>query len=183
MTENLTLAVPLLSMLVVATIIDCRRRRIPNGLSLGGAAVGLAAQVALGGLSGLALGLLGWIICLAVFLPFYARGGMGAGDVKLIAAVGAFLGPVHGLQAALVALLAGALIAVVLLTWQWLFSTFQPDPLPQAAHGAASGDHGDLDGYGQPPVIGLDRKFPYAGAIALGTAVVALKPLLSSLFA
>lgn len=105
-------------MLAIAIQSDLRRHRIPNQLSLLGLIVGLGLQTLTGGLHGLAFGLLGAGVGLACFAPFYLLRGMGAGDVKLLAAVGAFLGPRGALIAALLSLLAGGLGAITYVFWR-----------------------------------------------------------------
>lgn len=92
---------------------DIRTKRIPNELTLGGAALALIYVGFTDGLRGATTGVLGWGTGFAVFLPFYLLGGMGAGDVKLVACLGAWLGPVAALWTALYAALAGGVMAVV----------------------------------------------------------------------
>ena len=55
----------------------------------------------------------GWAVGAALFLPLFALGGMGAGDVKLLAAIGAWLGPTGALWTGLYGALAGGIMAVV----------------------------------------------------------------------
>lgn len=98
-------------LLTLAAVVDLRRRRIPNALNFGGMGLGLAFGLALGGLPGLSNSFLGLLTGGALFLPFYLARGMGAGDVKLMAAVGSFLGPWHTLLAAIVVTLLGGVIA------------------------------------------------------------------------
>ena len=86
--EGLAVAVAL-----VAAICDVRNRRIPNLLTFGAAAIGLIVATLSHGLSGAGMSAGGWLLALCLWLPLYALGGMGAGDVKLMAAIGAFLGP------------------------------------------------------------------------------------------
>ena len=84
----------LLVLVVSAAVIDLAIRKIPNLLLLGGwlGALGLYGNVAMPGAAiGTALG--GALIGFALFLPLYALRGMAAGDVKLMATVGLFLGP------------------------------------------------------------------------------------------
>ncbi|MHB1133478.1 MAG: prepilin peptidase [Chloroflexota bacterium] len=109
---------PLLpSLLVVALVLvglytDMRWRRLPNWLTLGGALVALLLQVLLRGLPGGLDSLLGWGLgCLLLFIPFAMRG-MGAGDVKMLAAVGATRGPAFVLSAFLLAALVGGLLSI-----------------------------------------------------------------------
>jgi prepilin peptidase CpaA len=97
---------------VVACAFDLHCRRIPNLLTLGAAAAAFVFSAA-HGLSTFESSVIGWLIGLAIWLPVYALGGMGAGDVKLIAAIGAWLGPLGAVHAALYAGVAGALMAIV----------------------------------------------------------------------
>ena len=55
---------------------------------------------------------LGWLVGAAVFMPFFLLGGMGAGDVKLLAALGAWAGPADAAWLAIYASIAGGVIAV-----------------------------------------------------------------------
>lgn len=103
-----------LAIAVVACVLDLRTRRIPNGVTLGGAAAGLVYGVVAHGPFGLLQSLLGWTAGLVVFLPFFALGGLGAADVKLVACLGAWLGPSMAIWTALYAALAGGVMAVLL---------------------------------------------------------------------
>lgn len=105
----------LLSILAIAVWVDIRHHRIPNVLSLGGIAMGTALQTAVSGYSGLAAGLAGAAVAIGIFLPFYMFRGMGAGDVKLMGAVGAFLGPHNALLATGLSLGAGGVLALLIL--------------------------------------------------------------------
>jgi prepilin peptidase CpaA len=72
---------------------DLRTRRIPNWITVTGAGTGLVLHIFYGGVSGAVQSLAGAALGLAIFSGLYAAGGMGAGDVKLFGAVGAFAGP------------------------------------------------------------------------------------------
>jgi prepilin peptidase CpaA len=98
----------------VACVTDIRRRRIPNLLVLTGLLLGALLNFRAAGLEGLGASLAGAALGLALLLPFYALGGMGAGDVKLLAALGALLGPGDLLRAALAAAVAGGILALAL---------------------------------------------------------------------
>jgi prepilin peptidase CpaA len=98
---------------LVACVFDLHTRRIPNVLTFGAAGAALVAAAMMGGVAALGSSAAGWAIGLALWLPIYALGGMGAGDVKLIAAIGAWLGPLGALHAALYAGIAGGILAVV----------------------------------------------------------------------
>ncbi len=72
---------------------DARTRRIPNYLVLIAALSGLGFQFGAHGWTGLGQGLLGLCTGFALMIGFYLKGGMGAGDIKALAALGAWLGP------------------------------------------------------------------------------------------
>lgn len=102
--------------LVVAAVacgIDLRTRRIPNALTFGAAALALVYHAVTGGASGVASSAGGWIAGVAVLIIPYLLGGMGAGDVKLLGALGAWLGPGDALWAGVYATVAGAGMALV----------------------------------------------------------------------
>lgn len=98
---------------VVAVMWDLSTRRIPNVLTFGAALAAFVVQGWLGGWSALGLALAGWAVGIAFFLPFFALGGMGAGDVKLLGAVGAWLGPVAVVWVALFTGIAGGVMGLV----------------------------------------------------------------------
>jgi len=105
--------IPLLVLGVVGSAWDLRTRRIPNWLTFGGSAAALGFHLVTGGLPGAGFSLGGWVVGCALFLPFFALGGMGAGDVKLLAAMGAWIGPVGAFWAWAFAAIAGGVLAVV----------------------------------------------------------------------
>ncbi len=106
-----TLAIVALA--IAASAYDLRTRRLPNALTFGAALAGFAYQFALGGPSGLGLGVAGWLIAVALFFPFFALRGLGAGDVKLLGAFGAWLGPMSALYMAFYTGVAGGVMALV----------------------------------------------------------------------
>lgn len=103
----------LLGLLVAAVVCDVRRHRIPNLLILGGLVLAFSAQAYAGGVSGMGSGAVGLLIGFFLFLPFYALGGMAAGDVKLMAMAGSFLTPQHAVWMVFFTLIAGALCGVL----------------------------------------------------------------------
>jgi prepilin peptidase CpaA len=98
----------------VGAVIDLRTRRLPNELTFGAAALALVVSFATGGWQGLGLSAAGWAIGIALFLPIYVLGGMGAGDVKLLGAVGAWLGPVGAIWSGLFSVIAGGVLALLI---------------------------------------------------------------------
>jgi prepilin peptidase CpaA len=102
------------AILIAAAIGDLRTRRIPNKLVAVLALLGIAFSVArapgMSGMSQAGGGLLAGLVC---WLPFYLMGWLGAGDVKLYAAAGAWLGPARAAEGALVGALFGAVLSLV----------------------------------------------------------------------
>jgi prepilin peptidase CpaA len=99
---------------VLASLFDLRTRRIPNWLTFGAAGAALCFSGATHGVSGLMVSAAGWCTGCALFLPFFALGGLGAADVKLVAGIGAWLTPSEKLNVALYAMIAGGVMAVIL---------------------------------------------------------------------
>ena len=102
------------AVLVLACISDLRTRRIPNVLTFSAIACGLLFHALTDGLGAAGWSLAGCFLGAALFFPMFALRGMGAGDVKLLAAVGAWLGPSQVAMAALAASLAGGVVAIVI---------------------------------------------------------------------
>ncbi|MGK5077340.1 A24 family peptidase [Janthinobacterium sp. HLX7-2] len=108
----------LLIFVTAAAVSDLIRRKIPNALVLSGILAALALhcwlwpqRVAPLWLGGMAMGFF-------LFLPLYVLRGMAAGDVKLIAMVGAFAGPWPVVQICLATFALGGLMAVLMVTYQ-----------------------------------------------------------------
>ena len=98
----------------IACFTDLRTRRIPNWLTFGAAAAALAFHASQNGASGLLMSVSGWALGVALFLPMFVLRGLGAGDVKLLAALGAWLGPKAVMFVALYSTLAGGVLAIIL---------------------------------------------------------------------
>ncbi|GAA4411557.1 A24 family peptidase [Quisquiliibacterium transsilvanicum] len=106
---------PLAAFVIVAAAIDLHSRRIPNWLNLAAAITGLSASVFVAGLPGLVDSGLGIAAGLLMLLPFFAFRVLGAGDVKMLAAVGSFAGPTGALMCGLYGMIAGGLLALAVM--------------------------------------------------------------------
>ena len=172
----------LAALLSSAAVTDLRSHRIPNRLVLAGLLLAFAAHacaLALGTpplagpaawapLAGLATGF-------ALLLPFYLLGAMGAGDVKLMAMVGAFMGPQPVMLAVLYTFVAGGLLSLVVMfargvTAQTLANVrfLLTDWFLRASAG---------QGARLAPLQTTAARLPYAVAIALGTGAALFWPL------
>jgi len=148
-----------------STAIDLRTRRIPNVLTGATAIVGLAVAAFGVGSVTLAQALGGLAIGLLVMLPGHVIGATGAGDVKLFAALGTFLGPGGALLAFLYTAMAGGALALAVALHRRLLR----DTLARAATLVTTGglNAGEIE------AIRVNR-FAYAPAIAIGALAVAL---------
>jgi prepilin peptidase CpaA len=97
---------------IVAVAFDVRTRRIPNLLTFGAAILAMLFAILSGGLPATLTAVFAWMLGVALFLPFFALGGMGAGDVKLLAALAAWLGPVDAVYMAIFTSMAGGVIGL-----------------------------------------------------------------------
>lgn len=100
-----------------AALCDIRTRRVPNRLTFGMAALALATHAWVGGAGGALSSAAGLLVGLCCFLPIFLLGGMGAGDVKLLAAIGAWIGPGDAFVVALTSSIAGGALAIVVALW------------------------------------------------------------------
>ncbi len=93
---------------------DVGTRRIPNFITVGGLVVALVLRLSIGGGESLVSGLLGALLAFLVSFPLFMLKGMGGGDVKLLTAVGAFLGPYSTFVALLATALVGGGLAIAI---------------------------------------------------------------------
>jgi prepilin peptidase CpaA len=98
--------------LIVAAVIDGFELKVPNWVTFPFILSGWVYSTAVFGWEGLGWSLLGTVIGLALLLPLYAIGGMGAGDVKLLAGVGAWVYGTHTVYAFAATAIVGAVLAV-----------------------------------------------------------------------
>ncbi len=154
-------------LLLAAVWTDLASRRIPNQLVYAGVAGGLACQAVLPSGEGVWVGLQGMGLGLLFFLPLYALRAMGAGDVKLMAMVGAFLGSQHVVGAVLATLVAGGVMAVVMTIRHRAFRRLIDNLRLMLTGSMVRMASGRLP-VPEPPAASVG-KLPYAVAIAVGT--------------
>jgi len=167
-------------LLAAACWTDACVRRISNKLVLAGALTGLALNTMLPEGSGLfsaspgGLGFLsslgGFAVGLGVLLPLHLLRAMGAGDVKLMAMIGAFLGPASTLGAVLMTFLAGGILALAVALWKGVLRSTLANVRFMMLHTmikTMSGQGAQIDA----PSAATTGKLPYALAIAAGTFV------------
>ena len=166
------LSAPLAAALVVAGLAcftDVRSRRIPNILTFGAAGTALVYAALTGGGDAVRLALGGWLLGTALFLPFFLLRGMGAGDVKLLAALGAWLGPLPVLWVAIYTSLAGGVLGIALAVSRGYLRT-------TLSNIATIGRHWAYIGVQPVPGLTLDTtaslRLPYAIPIFIGTVVM-----------
>lgn len=105
----------LLALVLTAAVFDFLYRRIPNWLVLCALLAAVSLRIVLGGWQGLGEAAAGFGFAFAVYLIFYALRAMGAGDVKLMAAVGAISGPINWFSIFILTSIAGGVLAMLLL--------------------------------------------------------------------
>jgi len=155
----------LLATVLIAAVTDILTHRIPNNLLAPALVLALLTGIATGGATGLVLSLAGLVVGFAMLLPLYSMRATAAGDVKLLAVAGAFLGPEGALVAGLMTFVAGAVFGLVWIAWRILqpAAAFWLARIMQASHA------------GLPQIMMLHpttktSSFAYAPAIATGVA-------------
>ena len=154
--------------LVTAMCTDLRWSRIPNWLTFPAMGFALLAHAWVGGLQGALFSLAGLGAGLGLFLILYVTGSSGAGDVKLMAAVGALIGPYGALLSALLAILVGGVYALGAMCYQWGFAT-TGRKLVYAIQGALQ-----MRGKAWSQELALPFRLRYGLAVAGGTLLFQL---------
>jgi prepilin peptidase CpaA len=145
---------PTLIVLGVATFTDLRSRRIPNWLVLPFLPLGIAVSAWFHGWHGVVQSLEGAGLGIVIFGILYWKFGMGAGDVKLCAAIGAWIGPSQFLIAVVMIALAGGLVILIWAVSRSLLRMVGRRTKEEASLGSL-----------------METKMPYAPAIAIGTLI------------
>jgi prepilin peptidase CpaA len=158
-------SIAVLALGAAAAATDTATRRIPNALTFGATAVAVAFAAATGGVQGIGWSVAGCMVGLLLFLPLFALRAMGGGDVKLLAALGAWLGPVLVFWVAVYGAIAGGVLALLLVLWRRRLRATIANMWDIVTHWR-------LSGLKPHPVVTLDNpgavRMPYALPIALG---------------
>lgn len=159
---------PVLVLVAVATFTDLRSRRIPNWLNLPFLVAGIVTSTWLYGWHGLGQSFAGLGLGLLVFGILAWMGGMGMGDLKLCAAIGAWIWPGQLMMAIVLTAMAGGIMALI-----WALCGGFLGELFSGSSDLLFGWKGR--GMKAPPEMALSnpraRKMPYAPAIAIGTLI------------
>ncbi len=108
----------LAALVIAAAVFDVRTHRIPNWLNLAGIAAGFALALALNGVAGLRDAALGFGLGFGVYFAMYLLRAMGAGDVKLMAAVGSIVGPANWFAVFVFTSVLGGVLALALVVYK-----------------------------------------------------------------
>ena len=152
----------------IGSVFDVKSRRVPNFLTGPSVLFGLLLHLSLGGWAEMGISALAGLICGLVFLVFYLAGGMGAGDVKLIAAVGCLCG-LHNI-ATLLALtgIAGGVMAIGLAVSRGRLKETMVNVVALVSHHKSEGltPHPEIN-----VLNNTTLRLPYALAISAGCAM------------
>jgi len=162
------LVVALMIVLLIAVVTDLRSSRIPNWLTFSAMGFALAGHAWLGSMQGVIFSLAGLGTGLGLFFLIYLAGGVGAGDVKLMAAIGAFVGVYGVLSCAWIAMIIGGIYAIGAMGYQWGVAA-AGQRLVYAAYGAVL-----VGGSAWSRELALPFKLRYGLAIAAGTLLFEL---------
>jgi len=175
---HLQLVLPLLFALAMGWN-DARTKRIPNYLNLSCALAGLGYQLGFHGLAGLTDGLLGMVLGFGLLILFYVKGGMGAGDVKAFAALGAWLGVWQTLFLFAYMAFSGVLLVILVLWWRGALWSRIKRGWEFLVGWVLLRPHPGASGAPAPATPGKSEVVPYAVAMAMGMAIICWRGFVS----
>lgn len=164
--DNPLLLPALLCLLLPAIHSDLSTRRIPDWLSLTGCVAGLALAALQHGSGGLLQSLFALVVTFTIGFLFWQCGWLGAGDVKLMTAVGALCGPALLPRVLLLTAFSGGVLAVLVMLWQGRTRATLRYLLTRPGRRPALPAAGDLP---------AAHRLPYALAIAAGSLFAVLQ--------
>ncbi|QDU99208.1 A24 family peptidase [Lignipirellula cremea] len=162
------IAICAMTFTAVALILDLRTRRLPNWLTVSAFVAGVLFHTVTGGLAGLGISLTGFAVGFGALFVLWCIGGGGGGDVKMMGALGAWLGAPLTVIVFLVSALIAASLLVVIFTWRF-------------ATGAKSLPAAERSGTAAKDKLEETRRtMPYAVPVAMATWSVMIVKLISA---
>ncbi len=166
MNADLLFGADALAVAITAAVIDVRQNRIPNWLTYPGIAMGILLRWSFLGWRGLGSAVAGCLLAGGVMFVFYLVRAMGAGDVKLLAAIGSLVGPSQAVVVLVATAVAGGLLALVYILARRRFAATLRNVGSVVMFHSSSG-------LKTHPELNLDNpsalRMPYGLAIATGT--------------
>ena len=156
----------LIAVLVIAAIFDYRFKKVPNIITFPAIAAGISMAFIANGFIGISVSIAGLFIGMALLYLPYAAGGMGAGDVKFLGAIGAIKGPWF----VFIAFLAMAIIGGVMAIFRIVFVLKRADMRTLGESVRTAYYTRSLSAL-EIPEYARKEKIPYAIAISAGAAV------------
>jgi len=154
-----------------ASWIDYKQRRVPNWLNAGVAGAGLMAQAYFFGLDGVEAGLTGLVVGFGLLIVPWLMHGMGAGDVKLMMAIGVWLGPYLTFLSFCVGAVAGGIIAVIMIMstgrWWRAYANLVTITQKVSSRSTIFSEFGSAQSFGSSSQL-----LPYGVPLTIGTLVV-----------
>lgn len=153
--------------LIIAFITDVKYHKIPNWLSAGGALVGVLYHLIMGGVDGLIFSFLGLLVAGGIFMVLYIFKAIGAGDVKLFAAIGAIVGIQVVLYLMMYSVIVAGLIAIIILLFTNTFLKQITSAIFHLIETITSKDMSWLDDFKTTK----STRFPFMYAVIPATAI------------
>ncbi len=154
-----------------ACIVDYRERRVPNWLNAAILAAGLGVQAVYFGWSGVGTAMFGALVGFGMLILPWTFHGMGAGDVKLMAAIGAWFGPWLTLWGGLVGMLIGGVIAVAMILLRGSVAQSKANlgvlAVKFSSNGTAFSEFGSTKSFGTSTML-----LPYGIPLTIGSLLV-----------
>lgn len=152
--------------LIIAFIMDVRHYRLPNWLTAGGMVIGITFHLISNGIDGLIFSFLGLLVAGGIFLILYIFKAVGAGDVKLFAAIGSFVGVQMVLYMMMYSIVFGGIIGIIILLFTKTFLLKITLALFEFIDSITSKDLGKLEDF----KVNKATKFPFMYAVIPGVA-------------
>ncbi|GAA0182624.1 prepilin peptidase [Clostridium sediminicola] len=156
----------LILVLIICFVTDMKYQKIYNKVIFPTLIIALFLQVILNGFNGLKLSLLGFVVGFCILLIPYFLGGIGAGDVKLLALIGAIKGSIFALNTALYMAVIGGIIALIII----LSHKESKECFKGMIVWISSAFHG-IGFKLELPTTALMKKYPYGVAIVTGAFI------------